>query len=346
MLHNPATSLVLLSAFALLSVILPGSSHALAPPAPPKARPVIVGTSDYANILFGKLQRAAALWGTNLGPPTSVVVNDNGDKVGKLNDCLWKQFYMASPGSDGTLSKAHLVAPLSNWVRNDLQDTLLFFDTVSPKEKGLLSGLPSFFNSKKPEPDPIPSIDAEILQCAVERKCAHIYALANTDSLQACYTALYPHCQAVPCTIVALQPGVTMQSTAGWCTSRPQNMEGEFVGPVALQAFESDEYFDTNRPAMTTSLSEVVPTEDVCEVMMHIALRTDRTFADYPRVVTLSAGASSDKAMAERLNQDYFTKTTRQQAGTVLSVASWENFLSPLGGLVNAQLGVRPDQQY
>ena len=78
--------------------------------------------------------------------------------------------------------------------------------------------------------------------------------------------------------------------------------------------------------------------------MIHVALRTDREFNEYSRLVQV---APSDDALVERLNADYFTLTggqkARELAGTVQSVASWENFLSPLGE-VNTELGKRPDQ--
>ena len=78
---------------------------------PPPAKPVLIGTSDYSNVLFGKLQQAAALYGTNLGEPTTIL--GTGDKEGKLDKCLWSQFAMANPGSDGILSRKDLVDPLS-----------------------------------------------------------------------------------------------------------------------------------------------------------------------------------------------------------------------------------------
>ncbi len=51
-----------------------------------KTRPIIVGTSDYSNILFGKLQRAAAIFGTNIGSPISIV-SDELSEGKKLNKC-------------------------------------------------------------------------------------------------------------------------------------------------------------------------------------------------------------------------------------------------------------------
>jgi hypothetical protein len=325
-------SLLLLSAFLYASNAL-----ALTTP-PPTARPVIVGTSEYSNVLFGKLQRAAALWGTNLQQPTTVVCP--GDKSGALDKCLWKQFYMANPGSDGILSQKDLLRPIADWMGNDLEDTLLFVDLVSPKEKGLLSNLPFV----KKEEDNVATINPEILQCAVDRGCAHIYVLANEETLGGCYSALEAYSNSLPSTILALNKGVSLKPTQGWTTSRPQNMKGEFVGPVALGAYDSDVYYEGDS---SFAADATLPMEDAVEVMMHMALRTDRSFKEYPRIITLS---SSDNAniMAERPKEDYFTRTGNNNsgpAGTVLSVASWQNFFSPLGGQVNTELGDRPDQQ-
>ena len=316
---------------ALVALSATQRAHALALRAPPlPAKPVVIGTSDYSNVLFGKLQRAAALWGTNLGEPTTIL--RPGDKGQRLNKCLWDQFYMANPGGDGTLSQDDLTARLSYY--NDLKDTLVFFDAVTPKEEGGFS-LPFM---KKKEVDPTPTIDPEILDCAVERGCAHIYVLSSPEALAGCSQALEAYNGRVASTIICLEQGVTMNPTKDWTTSRPQTMEGEFIGSVALRKYNADD------PATWRLGKATIPVEDVVEVMIHVALRTDREFNEYSRLVQV---APSDDALVERLNADYFTLTggqkARELAGTVQSVASWENFLSPLGE-VNTELGKRPDQ--
>eukprot|EP00527_Entomoneis_sp_CCMP2396_P004286 CAMPEP_0198140680 /NCGR_PEP_ID=MMETSP1443-20131203/3815_1 /TAXON_ID=186043 /ORGANISM="Entomoneis sp., Strain CCMP2396" /LENGTH=330 /DNA_ID=CAMNT_0043803189 /DNA_START=46 /DNA_END=1038 /DNA_ORIENTATION=- len=310
------------------------SAHGLASVTPPTAaRPVVVGTSEYSNVLFGKLQRAAALWGTNLGEPMTIV--SPGDKEQKLSKCLWNQFYMANPGTYGTLTEKDLVKPLSSSIpQADLKDSLLFFDvTTSAPEPSPLSFFP--FGKKDDEKDDeptVPTINANILQSAVDRGCAHVYVLANGESLESCRLTLEQYANIIPSTIIALEGDITMKSTQGWVTSRPQNMEGEFLRPVSMRAYNPENYFSGS--------NAVIPAEDVAEVMMHLALRTGRSFVEYPRVVQISPG---DDPLVERRNADYFTLTTTQEAGTVQSVASWEQFLSPLGE-VNAELGKRPDQ--
>jgi len=238
---------------------------------------------------------------------------------------------MASPGSDGTLSQRDLLEPLSYY--NDLKDTLVFLDAVSPKEESFFSKLP--FMKKVEEPQ-IPTVNPDIIRCAAERGCAHIYVLSSSEALESCWYALEPYNGYVASTIIALDKGVTLQPTPGWTTSRPQNMEGEFVGAVALRSYNNEDPTDFG--------GATISVEDAAEVIMHVALRTDRTFNEYPRIVQI---APSDEALVERLNADYFTMTggriAQQQAGMVQSVESWGNFLAPFGE-VFTELGKRPDQ--
>jgi len=295
---------------------------------PPAAKPVVVGTSAYSNILFGKLQRAAALWGTNLGQPTTVITRN--DKEQNLKKCLWSQFYMASPGTEGILKETDLVKPLSPWIPHaDLKDPLVFFDTTSAPDASRLSFLP--FGGKE-EGSSAPTINSDVLQCAAARGCAHVYVLANYESLEGCYATLEQYAGIVPSTIVALEGNIVMEPTPGWKTSRPQNMQGEFLRPVSLRPYNPEDFFSNS--------NAILPAEDVAEVMMQVALRTDRNFLEYPRVIQVAPGGDT---IVERSNADYVTVTTNEQGGSVLAVASWEKFLWPLGD-VNTELGKRPDQ--
>ena len=297
---------------------------------------MVVGTSEYSNVLYGKLQRAAALWGTNLRDPAAIVCP--GDNPQKLKQCLWTQFYMASPGAGGTISQKEVMEDYSTL---NFPETILFFDAASPKQESLLSKLPFFNNgnnNNNNNQDPsIPAINQELLYCAAERGCAHVYVLCSIEALESCWYALEPYNGYVASTIIALDKGVSLQSTPGWTTSRPQNMDGEFVGAVALRGYNGDDptYFG----------GATLPVEDAAEVMLHVALRTDRTFSEYPRIVQIAP--SNDSVMVERLNADYFTMTggpiAQERAGTVKSVASWAAFLAPFGQ-VYTELGKRPDQ--
>ena len=77
---------------------------------------------------------------------------------------------MANPESDRIMSCKDLVDPLSYY--NDLRNTLVFFDAATPKQEKGGFNLP--FTKKQEEDTIIPTIDLDILQCAVERMCSHL----------------------------------------------------------------------------------------------------------------------------------------------------------------------------
>jgi len=354
---------------------------------PPTARPVIFGsTSDYSNILFGKLQRAANLYGTNLKQPLAIVKEGDDVLTKKLEKCLWNQFYMANVGPDGVLEEADLIRPLSAWIpQADLKDCLIFFDLassiVTPTKTDLFSGdflssLPlPFFNNNNKDKDkkdqmvidknkkddqsasskPIISINLNVLKCAVERQCAHIYVLTTTDNLATCRSTLMEYAGTIPSTILCLQEDVDMVSTKEWASKREQNMEGDFITSMQLQRIREDEKDDgdgyKNRRRGSTKIT--IPVEDVVEIMIQISLRTERdNLASSPKIVQLSRtnyeNDENKNDLVEKPNSDYFTmmggKTMKKLAGTVKTVTSWEKLLSPLGGKINTELCFRPDK--
>lgn len=347
---------------------------------PPSTRPVIIGTtSDYSTILFGKLQRAANLYGTNLQQPLAIVKKGDDVLAKLLERCLWKQFYMANPGPDGILEEEDLILPLSDWMpQADLKDTLVFFDAASPAaptKKSIISddffsSLPLPFlnnNKKKQEKDQklvrkevgemqgdassskqLDKINIDVLKCAAQRQCAHIYVLATTDTLTACKSALKECADSMPSTIVCLQEGLQMAPTKGWVTSREQNMEGNFINSMKLIREGDDD--DDDGADSSTKVDGTIPVEDVVEMMVQISLRTEReNIASSPRVVQLSlVGDNGNNDLVEKPNSDYFTmmggKQMKELSGTVKTVTSWEQLLSPLGGNINTQLCRRPDQ--
>jgi len=349
-----------------------------------KTRPIVVGTSDYSNILFGKLQRAAAIFGTNIGPPISIV-SDELSEGKKLNKFLWNSFCMADSGPDGILEEEDLLRPLSPWIpQADIRGDLIFVDAVSSledsKETSESGGLFGFFGMGKKKESSPPSkredkgdadanpINEKIIACAAERGCDHVFVLVDESSLQACKEILRKYSDNLPSTIMCLgspqtktsafKSSTSMHPTKGWQSSRPQDMEGEMIGPVTIsKMIEVDENDNIDDQKASKSIEKTaklneLPAEDVAEVMLQISLRTDRYVPpeESPRMVCISPGSGNDNSdsdgLEERLNADYFTRTggeqARKLAGNVQTVSSWPILLSSLG-YVNGELGKRKD---
>ena len=324
----------------------------LAATTPPKAKPVIFGTSDYSNILFGKVQRAASLFGPNLGQPFAVL--SQGDSLQKLDKCLWSKFCMANSGPAGIEEESDIKLPLTSWIpQGNLKDTLIFVDAASSANSNA-GGNPFAslfpFQQKKKQNTPsqtttmqskVQEINKELLRVAVERKCAHVYVLSDNSSLASCIATLQEYCVAkkVPCTILALEPTAILDTTVGWTSSRPQDMQGELTGPIELQSWSVDSTAEEAVDGTSTFSAE-----DAAEVMLQVALRADRSPEQLLRVVRLKSGGE----LTERMNADYFTlvggKKAKARAGTVLSVSSWESVLSPSFGPVLGALGQKPSQ--
>jgi len=293
---------------------------------------------------------------------------------------------MADSGPDGILEEEDLLRPLSPWIpQADIQGDLLFVDAVSPLEdsKGASEsgGLFGFFGmGKKKELSPPSTIEEregtdanpineKIIACAAERGCDHAFVLVDESSLQACKEILRKYSDDLPSTIMclgspqtktsALKSSISMHPTKGWQSSRPQDIEGEMIGPVTIsKIIEVDENGNINdQKAASKSIEKnaklnELPAEDVAEVMLQISLRTDRYVPpeESPRMVSISPGSGNDNndndGLKERLNADYFTRTggeqARKLAGNVQTVSSWSILLSPLG-YVNGELGKRKD---
>lgn len=307
---------------------------------PPKAKPVIIGTSDYSNILFGKVQRAASLFGPNLRQPFTIL--SKGDSQRKLDSCLWNKFSMANSGSAGIEEENDILLPLTGWIpQGNLKDCIIFADAASPSNPSGNKLVSSFFfqrNSNSASNDlcsEIRELNTALLKVAVQRGCAHIYVLSNDASLSSCIATLQETCvaQGTQCTILALEPNTILETTPGWTSSRPQDMRGELRVPIELQL-----YCDEMNPAPQGE-TRIFPAEDAAEVMLQVSLRANRSPESLLRIVRLRIGGE----LEGRANADYFTlvggKKARARAGSVLSVASWETVLSPSFGPVIASLG-------
>ena len=62
---------------------------------------------------------------------------------------------------------------------------------------------------------------------------------------------------------------MTPTDATGWTTSRPQDMEGEFSGAIALRGYNHNNNFYDNNPSLFGTAN--IPVEDVAEVMMYVA---------------------------------------------------------------------------
>ena len=299
---------------------------------PPKAKPVIIGTSDYSNILFGKVQRAASLFGPNLSQPFAIV--SKGDSTQKLDKCLWNKFCMANSGPAGVEEENDIIRPLTGWIpQGNLKDCIIFADAASPPPPPTsgVAMLNSFLFQQKSNSPPtgqrskIRELNKDLLKVAVERECAHVYVLSNAASLASCIATLQETCVAhgTPCTILALEANTTLETTPGWTSSRPQDMMGELSVPVELQLCSDEQKPETPR---------TFPAEDAAEVMLQVSVRTSRSPENLLRIIQLKSGGE----LEGRANADYFTlvggKKARARAGSVLSVTSWETVLSPSFG--------------
>ena len=328
-------TLKLIGASAFISV-----GGGLAPVLPPKAKPVIIGTSDYSNILFGKVQRAASLYGPNLRQPFTIL--SKGDSQQKLDNCLWTKFCMANSGSAGIEEENDILRPLTGWIpQGNLKDCIIFADAASPSNPSGNSLVNSFsFQRKRNNPandlrSEIRELSTELLKVAVERECAHVYVLSNDASLSACIATLQETCVAhgTPCTILVLEANTILEATSGWTSSRSQDMRGELSIPIELRL-----YCNETNPAPQNQ-TRTFPAEDAAEVMLQLSLRASRSPESLLRIVRLGIGGE----LEGRANADYFTlvggKKARARAGSVLSVASWDMVLSPSFGPVIASLG-------
>jgi hypothetical protein len=304
---------------------------------PPKAAPFILGTSDYSSILFGKIQRAASLFGTNLCQPRTIL--SEGDYRQDLENCLWHKFGMATSGSIGTLKEKDILSSTSPCISlGDLTDSLIFIDAASSandknlKPNLLEQAVASLQNDMKQEVHSIPTqsrrraINQELLSFFVDRKCAHVYVLSDHASLSTTISILNQHCVSnnVACTILTLGSNVALKSTSGWVCSRPQGLKGELTGPVELVSWKKH-----IRPS-TYFGSAAFPVEDAAEVMLQVALRVDRSPKTLLRVVCLFAPRTHDA----------FHEGRHRQGKTQ---SSWTSLLSPSFGPVIRSLGKRPD---
>lgn len=187
-------------------------------------RPVIIGGST-ANLLYGKLQRAAQLPTTRLAKNPCAAVNDRG----KLESLLWSSFAMSNLPASDALRREDLGGT------RDLSSGLLFVDNLASEKGGggLFGGLP-FGKKNAAAEGAAPPLDRSALELASSRGALHAFVLLQDDAaVQECVDLLagLPLCA----TIIAPEAGTSVASTPGWVCPTLQDHDGALLAPLAVR---------------------------------------------------------------------------------------------------------------
>ncbi|OEU17913.1 hypothetical protein FRACYDRAFT_238343 [Fragilariopsis cylindrus CCMP1102] len=208
---------------------------------------------DVSEFLYGKLQRATALYGSGLLGPATATINGEKDmkelsaanakaKGGKeqiqsLNKMLWNQFGMATV--EGSIEREDLFWKDSNTILYkpilaELQDTIVFLDVTSCNNQGSGGGggggiggmISSFFPSPKKQelsstPSriqvPPPQLDIELIKAAISGG-AQIYIVCESDNTKYCVETIKEQINVestlCPITIVSPDDGVVLNSSS------------------------------------------------------------------------------------------------------------------------------------
>ena len=204
---------------------------------------------DVSEFLYGKLQRATALYGSGLLGPATATINGEKDmkelsaakaKGGKeqiqsLNKMLWNQFGMATV--EGSIEREDLFWKDSNTIMYkpilaELQDTIVFLDVTSCNNQGSGGGgggiggmISSFFPSPKKQElsstpsrtQPPPQLDIELIKAAITGG-AQIYIVCESDNTKYCVETIKQQINVesttCPITIVSPDDGVVLNSSS------------------------------------------------------------------------------------------------------------------------------------
>ena len=286
-------------------------------------RPVITGGST-ANLLFGKLQRAAQLPTTRLAKNPCAAVDDQG----KLESLLWSSFAMSSLPAADALKRSELSTSRA------LESGLLFLDAL-PAEAG---GWQPFGGGKKAAKDgEAPRLDRSAIELAAARGAQHAFVLLKGDAaILECVALLesLPLCA----TLIAPEEGITVASTPGWVCEPLQDHDGSLLGPLAVRdgwdAPASALLPSSAAAASRTGTGTTLAREDIAELAVQCALRLARTPAEgCPplRVLRVSRGLGG---LTDRPRNTYDAviggPKTRARLGRVSS-ADWSGLLGPFG---------------
>ncbi len=287
-------------------------------------RPVITGGST-ANLLFGKLQRAAQLPTTRLAKNPCAAV----DERGKLESLLWSSFAMSNLPAADALERSDLGASRA------LESGLLFLDALPAEPGGWLSNLPFGGGKKAAKDGEAPPLDRAALELAADRGAQHAFVLLPGDeALRECVELL----QSLPlrATLIAPEQGVEVASTPGWVCQPLQDHDGSLLGPLAVRdGWDAEAGALVPSPAAAGGASTApLAREDVAELAVQCALRLARTPDEGSptlRVLRVSRGLDG---LTERPRNTYDAviggPKTRARLGQVSS-ADWSTLLGPFG---------------
>jgi len=308
-------------ALLLALVLVLRAACALAPPA---GSPVVLGGGGpVAAAVYGKLQRAEAVFGSGLARPTLVAADA---EVSMIDKVLWRRYCMSSVTAYDVLDAATFSArepTFPGGVAWESDGVPLYFLDATGVVDDPKGGGPAFpfglFGSGDDGAAPAPLVgapsapDAALLRTLELAADGHLYLLTGAAGVAACEAALL----AVPGLRASLiAPVADLVSDPNWTSQRPQDLEGELVAPVSvsLRAVADDEAGPS---------AVAVHAQDLAEVAVQLALRLPR---DVSRSVRVAGGGT----FATRPNQNYFTETGGKGEGAVES-ADWAATFAGLG---------------
>lgn len=203
--------------------------------APNAERPeVFVTGQTTANLVYGKLQRAAQLPGSRLSATPFAAVAERG----KLSSLLWSSFAMSSVGSGCWLDRDELCRSPA------LGGGLLFMDATTPEGAGGFNPF-AVFGKGGQKPDGPPPLDADLIMAAGKRGAAHTFVMLDGDdgavgvACDVCNEAVAQlAAEGVSMCVTLLAPvaGCSLASTPGWVAdTSAQDHEGTLQAPLGVQ---------------------------------------------------------------------------------------------------------------
>jgi len=284
----------------------------------------IVAGGATANLLYGKLQRAAQLPTTRFNANPIAAVTDKG----ALSSLLWSSFSMANVPSGKSMDPSALL--VNGKGAAPLRGSLYFSDTTTnePVQGGFK--LPSFFGGGAQPSDPLAVIEA------AGEELVHAFLICDGPAVDGYVAALERMDGRAPVTIIAPVDGVDLCSTKGWIQDTSvQDHEGVLVSGLDTQpGYVVVDGEGALVPCAVSGGGEtIMAREDLAELAVQCALRLSHTEAEGApplRVVR----ASPDAVVASRPVRNYDSllggPKFRAAQGTVQS-ADWSKLLAPFG---------------